>query len=73
VIPLAVQVADPAGAATPRFVIEGPGQGYVEQNGDGKWQLHTTGAGRTTVHLHATGVRGLVASSKVVIDVGERR
>jgi hypothetical protein len=73
VIPLALKVTDAAGTAAPRFVIEGPGQGYVEQDAKGTWQLHTTRAGRTTVHLHATGARGLVASSKLVIDVAERR
>lgn len=73
VVPLTVVVVDAAGAPLQNFVIEAPGQGYVERAADGTLHLHTTGAGRTTVHLQATGVRGLVAASKLVIDVAERR
>lgn len=62
-----------AGAVQHQFVLTGPGQGYVEQDERGRWQLHTTGPGRLTVELQALGARGALATAKLAIEVRPER
>ncbi|MFY9341800.1 MAG: hypothetical protein WAT39_04890 [Planctomycetota bacterium] len=69
---LQVEVVDPAGAPTLKFEFDGPGQGYVEQDGPGRWRLCTTGAGKLTVRLEVTGARGVSVTATTQIDVGPR-
>ncbi|MBL8754980.1 MAG: hypothetical protein JNK15_16870 [Planctomycetes bacterium] len=71
-VPLAVGVDVAAGAATLRFEVDGPGQGYVEGDGKGGHVLCTTGPGRVTVRLVATGARCTSTTTSVQVDVGPR-
>ncbi len=74
VLPIEVEVVDPMGG-TPHFqwVVGGPGQGYVEQDADGVWQLHTTGPGVITLSLEVTGSTGTFVVSKTELSVSATR
>ncbi len=72
VLPIEVEVVDPMGG-TPhlQWVVGGPGQGYVEQDADGVWQLHTTGPGVITLSLEVTGSTGTFVVSKTELSVSD--
>lgn len=52
-----------------RWVVGGPGQGYVEQDPSGAWQLHTTKDGAIDLACHVLGPDGYTASKSVTIEV----
>ena len=70
VVPLSLQIEDP-GNPTLDWSIEGLGQGYVEQEPDGRWAFHATGAGSATVRLVVTGSLGTTSQAALEIEVGE--
>ncbi len=73
VVPLTVQVDSASGPCSCRFVIDGPGQGYVEQDDRGVWQLHTTGAGSVTLVLQVTSARGTLATATAAVAIAPEK
>lgn len=72
VLRLAVSVEDPAqGAPHLQWVVGGPGQGYVEQDADGTWALHTTGPGRLTLALEVTASNGTFARQELQFTLSD--
>jgi len=70
---LDLAVRDPAGGDPQlRFVVAGPGQGYVEADASGRQVLHTTGAGAITLCVQACGALGTVAEATTRIEVAAR-
>ena len=71
-LPLRVQIADPA-AGTPHleWILGGPGQGYVEQDSDGQFVLHTTAAGNLTLTLAATASLGTFSTLAIELTIVE--
>lgn len=72
VLPLELQLAGEAGApAAIRWVVGGPGQGYVEQDDSGTWQLHTTKEGTIDLACHVLGPNGFTSTASVTIEVAK--
>jgi hypothetical protein len=57
------------GEAHLQWIVGGPGQGYVERDAQGNWQLHTTGPGAIKLALEATGSTGTWTRSEVALNV----
>jgi len=71
VVRLAPEIQDPArGRPYVRWIVGGPGQGYVERAGDA-WELHTTGPGALTLVLEVTGSRGTWTRQEVAFEVAD--
>jgi hypothetical protein len=71
-LPVDLEVSDPAGAPALEWVVGGPGQGYLEKDGSGRFVLHTTGPGRIELTVHAAGANGALASATTKLDVAKR-
>jgi hypothetical protein len=72
IVQLEFEVIDPAGGKPHlRWVIGGPGQGYVEMKNGGTWYLHTTGPGRISLSLEVTGSTGTFSSQTILFDVAD--
>ncbi len=70
VLQLDLDVVDPAGRQfRPRFIIGGPGQGYVERGSDGRWRLFTTGPGEITLAVEVMGSTGTFTRSQQTLLV----
>jgi hypothetical protein len=70
VLRIQVAVADPAaGEPHLQWTVGGPGQGYVEKDVHGDWQLHTTGPGAITLSVEATASTGTWARGEVAVTV----
>lgn len=69
---LDVAASDPSGKpARVDFIVGGPGQGqgYVENDDQGRPVFHATGPGRTTLTLRALGRNGTLATKELVVEV----
>lgn len=67
VVPLRVGLnAEPAAV---RWVVGGPGQGYVERDARGVWQLHTTKDGSIDLECRVLGPNGFTDSASVILAV----
>lgn len=74
VVPLRLDVKDPAGqAAATVWIVGGTGQGYVEEDEYGVPRLHTTKAGSIRLTCHVLGAKGTIASRSVDIEVAKAR
>jgi hypothetical protein len=71
---LDVAISDPAGG-TPhlRWVVGGPGQGYIEAKDGGAWYLHTTGPGQISLGLEVTGSTGTFVAKRIQLTVDEEK
>ena len=70
VLRIDVAVSDPdSGEPHLQWIVGGPGQGYVERDAQGNWQLHTTGPGAITLALEATGSTGTWTRSEIALNV----
>lgn len=70
VLPLVLHLADKSGSpAAVRWVVGGPGQGYVEQDASGIWQLHTTKEGAIELTCHVLGPNGFTDSASIALEV----
>ena len=52
-----------------KWAVGGTGQGYVEKDENGRWQLFTTGPGTVTVTVKVLGSNGTATSGKVSLEV----
>jgi hypothetical protein len=70
VVLLDLAADDPTGRA-PRFdfVVGSPGQGYVEQDEQGRWRFHSTGPGRSTLTLLVLGRNGVTATKPLDVVI----
>lgn len=72
VLTLELPLVDEAGAPVAvRWMVGGAGQGYVERNSSGTWQLHTTKEGTIDLACHVLGPNGFTSSASVTIEVGQ--
>jgi len=67
VVPLQLRLS--AEPAAMRWVVGGPGQGYVERDDHGVWQLHTTKHGAIDLQCHVLGPNGYTDSGTTHIEV----
>ena len=73
IIPLNLQVDNPSGKPeTYKWVIGNSGQGYVEMDKHGRWNLHTTKSGIFDVTCYVLGPRCTYSSKPISVSVADK-
>jgi hypothetical protein len=73
IIPLNLQVSEPSGKPeTYKWVIGNSGQGYVEMDKQGQWNLHTTKSGIFDVTCYVLGPTGTYTSKAISLTVADK-